>query len=62
MGKRLRIKEKFVNALELPRELILNVPKITLGKGKILSMLQAVTTRRMREIKRRWGLSLYGRV
>ena len=37
MGKRLRIKEKFVNALELPRELILNVPKITLtGKDKIL--------------------------
>lgn len=36
-SKKGRIKEKFVNALELPRELVLNVPKITVtGKDKIL--------------------------
>ena len=32
-----KIKERFVNALELPKELVLNVPKMTLtGKDKIL--------------------------
>lgn len=37
MAKKGKIKEKFVNALELPRELVLNVPKITVtGKDKIL--------------------------
>ncbi|HBN83124.1 MAG TPA: sporulation protein YqfC [Clostridiales bacterium] len=37
MARRGKMKEKFVNALELPRELVLNVPKITVtGKDKIL--------------------------
>ena len=35
--KKIKIKEKLANALELPRELVLNVPKITVtGKDKIL--------------------------
>ena len=35
--KKIKIKEKLASALELPRELILNVPKITVtGKDKIL--------------------------